>query len=142
MIWFLTNVHFEINEFSSQSVDNLDIFQISTFHKCSNSQKLFSFFQNCTVQKRNALFISRYGAVSANIYWTFFLQVEVLNFQVVLNGDPLLKRKKTKKFIIFNFRSLFKMALNDEAVSKQIEHMIAFIKNESQEKVEEIYAKV
>jgi len=33
------------------------------------------------------------------------------------------------------------MALNDEAVSKQIEHMIAFIKNESQEKVEEIYAK-
>ena len=34
------------------------------------------------------------------------------------------------------------MALNDEAVSKQIEHMIAFIKNESQEKVEEIYAKV
>ena len=34
------------------------------------------------------------------------------------------------------------MALSDEAVSKQIEHMIAFIKNESQEKVEEIYAKV
>jgi len=34
-----------------------------------------------------------------------------------------------------------KMALSDEAVSKQIEHMIAFIKNESQEKVEEIYAK-
>lgn len=33
------------------------------------------------------------------------------------------------------------MALSDEAVSKQIEHMIAFIKNESQEKVEEIYAK-
>ena len=63
------NVHFEINECYSQSVDNLDIFQISTFHKCSNSQKLFSFFfQNCTVQKRNALFISRYGAVSANIY--------------------------------------------------------------------------
>ena len=26
------------------------------------------------------------------------------------------------------------MALSDEAVSKQIEHMIAFIKNESQEK--------
>lgn len=73
----------------------------------------------------------------------FFLQVEFLNFQVVLNGDPLLNPKKNKKiFIIFNFRSLIKMALNDEAVSKQIEHMIAFIKNESQEKVEEIYAKV
>lgn len=33
------------------------------------------------------------------------------------------------------------MALSDAAVSKQIEHMIAFINNESQEKVEEIYAK-
>ena len=42
----------------------------------------------------------------------------------------------------YNFRPETKMALNDEAVSKQIEHMIAFIKNESQEKVEEIYAKV
>ena len=62
---------------------------------------------------------------------------------MVLNGDPLLNPKKNKEiFIIFNFRSLIKMALNDEAVSKQIEHMIAFIKNESQEKVEEIYAKV
>ena len=34
------------------------------------------------------------------------------------------------------------MALSDAQVSKQIEHMIAFIQNESQEKVEEIYAKV
>jgi len=33
------------------------------------------------------------------------------------------------------------MALSDAQVSKQIEHMIAFIQNESQEKVEEIYAK-
>lgn len=40
------------------------------------------------------------------------------------------------------FRLISTMALSDEAVSKQIEHMIAFIKNESQEKVEEIYAKV
>jgi len=33
------------------------------------------------------------------------------------------------------------MALSDTQVNKQIEHMIAFIQNESQEKVEEIYAK-
>ena len=34
------------------------------------------------------------------------------------------------------------MALSDNQVSKQIEHMIAFIQNESQEKSEEIHAKV
>merc|ERR1711970_1687637 len=34
-----------------------------------------------------------------------------------------------------------KMALSDAQVSKQIEHMIAFIQNESQEKVDEIHAK-
>jgi len=33
------------------------------------------------------------------------------------------------------------MSLSDEAVNKQIEHMIAFIQNESQEKQEEIFAK-
>merc|ERR1711990_438653 len=36
---------------------------------------------------------------------------------------------------------LFKMALSDQQVSKQIEHMIQFIKNESAEKVDEIHAK-
>ena len=34
------------------------------------------------------------------------------------------------------------MALSDQQVSKQIEHMIQFIKNESAEKVDEIHAKV
>ena len=138
------NVHFEINECYSQSVDNLDIFQISTFHKCSNSQKLFSFFSKIVLCKSEMPYLSLVTELFQQIFIElFFLQVEFLNFQVVLNGDPLLNPKKNKKiFIIFNFRSLIKMALNDEAVSKQIEHMIAFIKNESQEKVEEIYAKV
>ena len=35
-----------------------------------------------------------------------------------------------------------KMTLSDDDVNRQIDHMIAFIKNESQEKIEEIYAKV
>ncbi len=34
------------------------------------------------------------------------------------------------------------MTLSDDDVNRQIDHMIAFIKNESQEKIEEIYAKV
>jgi hypothetical protein len=33
------------------------------------------------------------------------------------------------------------MTLSDDDVNRQIDHMIAFIKNESQEKIEEIYAK-
>ena len=47
-----------------------------------------------------------------------------------------------ESFLTVQIQNLITMALSDEAVSKQIEHMIAFIKNESQEKVEEIYAKV
>ena len=46
------------------------------------------------------------------------------------------------RYSILSELRISEMALSDQQVSKQIEHMIQFIKNESAEKVDEIHAKV